>query len=419
MGSRGARTRERIVTETLALFAEIGYHETTVRDISAAAEVSRATLYQYFESKDEIFIQLLDECGGALLAVMRTIGPLGPTTEGYANLRRWLVDWAEVYAKYGTLFVEWANVDVPGTPVRGLVSNFVRSYNHRIANRFRSSGVEGIDAKDAAVVVTSIIHRYNYLRYVSPAPHRTNDEAADDMTTVLQLLLFPHTPHAVVTTNRARAELCSHSVPQHRKPPAVDATAKFDDLTPRSAATVEQILLAGAECFAASGYHGANVDDIVKRAGFARGTFYKYFNEKLDLLLVLSNRCELRFHALNARFAQIEPTAAAATELRAWLADFLAFRASYIGVIRSWIDRTPADPALSDARRRMAISTHDALKAVVGCAPLAGIVSVSAAETALIGILERLPDAVAQSVRRPQLAELMAVVIERALIGTG
>src|ERR1700733_10032346 len=127
IGERGARTRERIVSETLALFGSIGFHETTVRDISEAANISRATLYQYFESKEEIFVELLDECGGALLKVIRRIGPLGPTAEGFENLYQWLVEWTEVYNKYGTLFVQWANVDMPGSAVGGMVSNFLRS----------------------------------------------------------------------------------------------------------------------------------------------------------------------------------------------------------------------------------------------------------------------------------------------------
>ncbi|MFI5427777.1 TetR/AcrR family transcriptional regulator [Aeromicrobium sp. UC242_57] len=50
-------------------------------------------------------------------------------------------------------------------------------------------------------------------------------------------------------------------------------------LSARSARTVHLIVRAGADSFAEQGYHDANVDAIVKRAGFARGTYYKYFAE--------------------------------------------------------------------------------------------------------------------------------------------
>ena len=86
VGERGARTRQRIVEETLRLFESQGFHATSVDSIAKAAGTSRSTLYQYFESKEQIFVELLDECGSALMRVGRRIGPLGPTQLGFDNL---------------------------------------------------------------------------------------------------------------------------------------------------------------------------------------------------------------------------------------------------------------------------------------------------------------------------------------------
>ena len=83
MGTRGARTREQITDAARECFIDKGFHGTAVEDIAALAKTSRATLYQYFESKDAIFIELLRECGGALHRVLRRLGPLGPTAQGY------------------------------------------------------------------------------------------------------------------------------------------------------------------------------------------------------------------------------------------------------------------------------------------------------------------------------------------------
>ncbi len=41
-----------------------------------------------------------------------------------------------------------------------------------------------------------------------------------------------------------------------------------------------QILSVATEVFAEKGYHDARIDDIVVRAGIARGTFYLYFEDK-------------------------------------------------------------------------------------------------------------------------------------------
>lgn len=42
----------------------------------------------------------------------------------------------------------------------------------------------------------------------------------------------------------------------------------------------QQILTASKELFAERGYHSASINDIIGRAGIARGTFYLYFESK-------------------------------------------------------------------------------------------------------------------------------------------
>lgn len=47
-------TRERIVTAALELFAERGFHGTSVPDLAARAGVAAGTLYRHFEGKDAL-----------------------------------------------------------------------------------------------------------------------------------------------------------------------------------------------------------------------------------------------------------------------------------------------------------------------------------------------------------------------------
>lgn len=51
------RTRDSIQREALRLIARQGYHGTTCEQIAAAAEVSPATLYRYFPSKEDIVLR--------------------------------------------------------------------------------------------------------------------------------------------------------------------------------------------------------------------------------------------------------------------------------------------------------------------------------------------------------------------------
>jgi AcrR family transcriptional regulator len=61
---RAQETREvrraQILEAATRVFAEHGYHGTCVSDLVSAAGVARGTFYLYFESKDQIFLALLD-----------------------------------------------------------------------------------------------------------------------------------------------------------------------------------------------------------------------------------------------------------------------------------------------------------------------------------------------------------------------
>jgi AcrR family transcriptional regulator len=53
-------TRNRILDVSMRLFGALGMHKTKVEDIAHEARMSRATFYNYFHSKEEIFFCLIE-----------------------------------------------------------------------------------------------------------------------------------------------------------------------------------------------------------------------------------------------------------------------------------------------------------------------------------------------------------------------
>ncbi|MCW2945728.1 MAG: transcriptional regulator, TetR family [Actinoallomurus sp.] len=425
VGQRGARTRQRIVEETLRLFESQGFHATSVDAIAKAAGTSRSTLYQYFESKEQIFVELLDECGSALMRVVRRIGPLGPTRLGFDNLHWWLGEWAYVYDKYATMFVQWANVDTPGTNVRPLVAEFSRSYNARIARRLESSEISGLDPLDAAVALSSAVHRFNYFRHMGYTPALTADQLLDGLAVFVQLMLFPDTPREVfdvVDMPQRKARTPHPDAAAESQDEAPEVPDRLAGLRPRAAATVRQLIDAGAKLFAERGYHGTGVDNVVAEAGFARGTFYKYFDEKLDLLLQLTRECAKDMRDLVDRFAVIDPSGDGEAQLRDWLADYLHFHARYLGIMRAWLEGTSEDPRLLSVVRRVTRDMHVAALAVLARVDRPHPLDPDVAAVIQGALLERIPEAaLEQDADRPadDVVELIARVMERGLYNPG
>jgi len=67
----------------------------------------------------------------------------------------------------------------------------------------------------------------------------------------------------------------------------------------------EEILAAALKAFARGGYHGTQVDDVIREAGIARGTFYLHFESKHDVFAALVDRMLKVF--LDARPEEPEP----------------------------------------------------------------------------------------------------------------
>jgi AcrR family transcriptional regulator len=59
-------TRERILSAAVQVFAEKGYHATRVDEIVEASGTSKGSVYFHFESKQEIFLALIDQFAARL-----------------------------------------------------------------------------------------------------------------------------------------------------------------------------------------------------------------------------------------------------------------------------------------------------------------------------------------------------------------
>jgi AcrR family transcriptional regulator len=81
------RTREQIIEAAMGLFAERGYHATTVADIATAADVAPRTFFAHFPSKEAVVFHNVDRDLEGLASALRDRLP-GETA--FDALRRWI-----------------------------------------------------------------------------------------------------------------------------------------------------------------------------------------------------------------------------------------------------------------------------------------------------------------------------------------
>jgi AcrR family transcriptional regulator len=97
LGSRGARTRQRLLDATAVLLENHGIRDLRVVDIARAVETSPATFYQYFRDVEEAVLALAGEVGESTAPLLDLLeGPWDPDG-ALASARRLVEGWLDLW----------------------------------------------------------------------------------------------------------------------------------------------------------------------------------------------------------------------------------------------------------------------------------------------------------------------------------
>lgn len=92
-----ARRRKQLLDVALRVFAERGFHPTSMNDLAEAAGVTKPVLYQHFGSKRELYLELLEDVGTQLResigkATSEAATPREQVQRGFAAYFRFVAD---------------------------------------------------------------------------------------------------------------------------------------------------------------------------------------------------------------------------------------------------------------------------------------------------------------------------------------
>ena len=399
-----------------------------IEDIASRAGVSRATLYQYFESKEAIFLELIQDGGADFLSLARTARPLGPDRQGFESLRSWLSDWSAEVDRYSTLFVEWGNVNSRKAPLRPRLAWFVERHTAVWAKRLTEAGFEGLSAEAMALLMLAVTDRYNYSRLVF-RPAASEAALVDNLAVAFQLALFPETRRGAFVSVDGHAVRPVAEAARRRRAPTRRAKGRptplpvrdvFAGLSDQAAGTVRQLLDAAGKVFANNGYAASNVDLIVTEAGLARGTFYKYFTVKSELLATLTLECAAEMGSALRDLVAVGGASERGAALRKWLTGFLRIQHTYSAVLRAWTERQPDEPAIMDANYEIVATLTSSVTKLLALSGRTERLDVGATTMMLAALLERFPEESAGTryqLSEAEVVEAQAVFIERVLMG--
>ena len=104
VGARGQRTQQRILDAALEVFGEEGYQRCRIDRITKRAGCSRASFYQYFSSKEELFHQLTGRVARQLSASTEALGPVGSDAAGRSEISGWVHRYGQIFDRHEPVF---------------------------------------------------------------------------------------------------------------------------------------------------------------------------------------------------------------------------------------------------------------------------------------------------------------------------
>jgi AcrR family transcriptional regulator len=180
---RAVEKRRKVMQAAAKLIADKGYHDTSMRDIAAAMNMSAASLYHYFPGKEDLVIALQTECFEELMR------------RAHENIARFSSPVDRLYGfvhNHMTYFVEHIAL------IRVLLheDGCLSSANREIIKRYKQEYVGlcdeivralprdgGAPAVDPRVVVFSLFGMMNWFyTWQHSAPDLSGHELAEGMT---------------------------------------------------------------------------------------------------------------------------------------------------------------------------------------------------------------------------------------------
>jgi len=342
VGARGQRTQQRIVDAALRVFGEEGYHQCGVARITELAGCSRASFYQYFAGKEDVFRHLAGQVARQLGASTEALGLVTPDAEGWRAIRAWVARYADVYSRYEPVFLVFQTAAESDAAIAGGAARTGERHVAAFRSRLAATTLPPRQLDPVISLLLGCLPRTldnaRVLRAATPAAY-PQERIEDALAGVVHRTLF------------GRQDVNVHAPPPDRPPalafsPAVQDALRHDGaarhLTPAGRRTLQALTDAGRELFVTRGYHDTRINDIVAAAGLSKGAFYRYFDSKAQLVQVLAIQA---IRTVSTTLTEIPDGDGGTAAIRRWLRRYNTTQAGESSMLRLWGDASAEDPA--------------------------------------------------------------------------
>jgi AcrR family transcriptional regulator len=267
---KGAATRAALLEAAQEVFRDQGYYNTSVSEITRRCGVSMGSYYQYFQNKEQLFLELnqliIDRFRERAQALPKESRD---PEKRLAQLVRQLFDHLSEYLYFHRILGEFELIEPVTIRYYDSIAGFYQKF-------FRSEARRGTfhayDPMLMAYGLIGIVH-FQLLDWGPKAASYKPDQVVDWILDLLHRGISGPKPWVTF-----RDWVNASSFRRQEIPPELEKENRQGQITKR------MLFQSAEKVFGQVGFNRASISEITRLAGVAQGTFYIHFKSKRDLL---------------------------------------------------------------------------------------------------------------------------------------
>jgi len=348
VGERGQKAQIRILEAALEVFGEVGYQRCGVKRITELSGYSRASFYQYFSSKEDLFRHLAGRVARLLNESAEALDPITGDLAGWESFHRWLERYSVIFDAYEPVFATFqtavASDAMVASGVAVVTTRISKDLHQRIVGSPLSPGEVDTVIRTLLQTVARLNRETELLELVAPRSTLNRKRMNVAYADAVHRSLFGPIEGVNIHTSTKRLKPVSRPT----RASGVTGTAVDPSHGPAARRTRQQLLEAGHTVFVERGYYGTRVADVVKAAGVSHGVFYRYFDNKAGLFRILAKQAVEQLAEALDGMPELTPGNGTdvEAELGDWLRRFAGTYAAEASIFTMWSEAITRDSEL-------------------------------------------------------------------------
>jgi AcrR family transcriptional regulator len=173
VGSKGLRTKKRILEEAKRLMLETGYDATTISDITEASGIRRASFYTYFTSKEDVLMAIGHDAEEAGVIAAEGLRRLNPDSS-INDVAEWVDEYFAFWDRHGSFIyaafqAAYANPELRDWSVNSEMTG-ARILGNALVKLRGGKRAAGVDPLVQGLALQSMLERFWFHWRVAGAP---------------------------------------------------------------------------------------------------------------------------------------------------------------------------------------------------------------------------------------------------------